>query len=167
MQMDPIIVGRLRGLCQSWGGTLVEVPEAKLDEIEKRELDRNRRDFYPAPFANDLGVFWRRKRIVYTTVPADRSYAELVHEMGHTFACTKNPEDSDEFDFFGWEYAVIRYVGGSTALWAHTNRFYSVENGGRELGSLSEIEVYNLVQERVAHARTLGILNGYTPLAVR
>lgn len=144
---------KLHQLAERWGGSLVKVTEAEFEALDV---------VVEAPFANHLGVDYKAKKVYYT---ADEQMGLLIHEMGHVFASSLEPYDSDEWEFFGWEWTVARRVGCQTE-WLHGTRDYGLEPGN-EFGSLSEKEKQELLAERVAHGKTIGIIakNG-VPLCI-
>lgn len=110
-------IDKLRDLCRSWGGDLIE--------LTRDEFRTGVSKFEMAPFSSgDLAVLWSRKQIVYAE---DVMWTEVIHEMGHTFACLKEPRDSREWDFFGWEHAVCLHLGLDVEEWARNNRDYVID----------------------------------------
>lgn len=109
---------KLRNLCQTLGGDLRGMSEEDFDIKFYGKGLKSPRGLYNAPFTHhDLGVDFPRKRVLYSTRCGEIEWAEVIHEMAHVFASTKNPEKCDEWSFLGWEYAVCLYIGGDVEVW--------------------------------------------------
>lgn len=167
--MSPI--DQLRKLCHRWGGEFVELSQSAYDDVrhfkgeQKRVFGPHRGPFYEAPFSSErLGVFWKARKLVYS---GDVYWTEVIHEMGHLFASSKNPDRSDEFNFFGWEYLLAKRVGDPEE-WIKTNRHYGVSHrGSEEFGSLNPKEQKQLLAEQVKCGKKLGIISPWgTPLSI-
>jgi hypothetical protein len=91
--------------------------------------------------------------------------AHLIHEMGHLFACGDAVENSEEYDFFGWEWCLARMVGGEQE-WRDDNEHYGI-NDFRDFGAVMRIEQDDYLYERLDRARELGIVVGETPIPIR
>jgi len=119
-----------------------------------------------APFsASPLGIVWKTKRLYYTK---DALWPEVIHELGHLLASKVPPRSSSEYEFFGWELALVHRIGASLDHWLANNRLYGV-NDGRELGALSPIELHTMLAERLTAVKVAGLLDtadGH-PLAIR
>jgi hypothetical protein len=157
---------KLSALAKAWGGRVRIISTDEYDKIS----DSDSSAFCEAPFSSyRLGVRWTAKEIICT-----RPYiwTEIVHEMGHVFACNDPPQRSHEYDFFGWEYALVRRIGGSVSDWVANNKDYGIfqEIAGVYIGEFSDaspkIREY-LLDERVRHARMQGIIVGDQPIAIR
>jgi hypothetical protein len=160
-------IPKLRRLCRKWGGDLREVTPEEFDQLKDRQgLGKKKPTFYEAPFSHrDLGILWKRKLVIYA---GDVAWVEVIHEMGHVFACRTNPDQSDEFPFLGWEIALVNHIKGNLRLWLAENKDYQTTNEGQSLGSMSPLEQGQLVAERLVVARQTGILGpGDRPLALR
>lgn len=169
-------IAKLRKLCQKWGGDLVELPEKDFESlldgyIRHGSSDRfvEVSDFHPCPFNASLGVRWGKKHVYYTraargfwkgSVWTDLSepvsWTDVIHEMGHVFASAKRPDQADEYNFFGWEYALARQVG-DPEKWRRANKDYSVGSGD-DLGSLSVKKQKALILEQYRKAVELGLV---------
>jgi hypothetical protein len=165
--VDNTCIKKLRNLAQKWGGKLVELSRDDFDTRFGGKDPNNLRypkGLYNAPFSShDLGIHWAKKQVIYS-LPAE--WPEIVHEMGHVFACKKNPGRSDESTFLGWEYAVALYIGGPMNEWDNCMGDYGVE--GQEYGSLSKAEQQEVLAERLAFAKKKGLIaQDGTPLAIR
>ncbi len=148
-------IAALKALASKWGGSVQEVDEDTFDEIEDLEL---------APFTGArLGVVYATKTVYYC---GDVPWVDLVHEMGHVFACNETPEGSQEWDFFGWEYAIVRKLRG-VKLWVRSNSGYIINKDGDTFGELSRSERQATLRERVAHAHSTGLLKNGEPQAIR
>ena len=150
----------VRRLCEQWGGKLVCVSEEEFDSHKDNAL------FCEAPFTHaDLGVLWMEKTILYTErVPA--CPYEVIHEMGHVFACDFPPDDAEEFNFFGWEYTTMQHLGLSHEGWVKANRHYMV-SGSTALSNLTESQLSELIAERIRVAEFLQLVRSGVPLTIR
>jgi hypothetical protein len=167
---------KLAGLATSWGGALREVSTEEFLKIAGLTLSKQfeggkiwegppRRGFYGAPFTNhDLGVLWAKKQVVYSGTVG---WPEVIHEMGHVFACRVNPNRSEEFDFLGWEYALAKYIEGPMDEWLRELRNYQIASDGREFGDLSPSERFKFLQERLEIARQKKLVIGDVPQSIR
>lgn len=153
---------------RAWGGKLLVVSEEKYKTY--RALD----DYSESPFSShSLGVHWEQKLVVTVDAPWD----EVIHEMGHVFACLKTPRKSDEYEFFGWEYALALAIKANAEIWCKGNRDYqlsgvSPEVGGQkhvcyEFGHLTPKQKEWVLTERLEHARKTGLVINNEPQAIR
>lgn len=95
------IKNRLVNLCKFWGGELI--------------LGNNIENHYiivkhSCPFQMGLGIN-HSKKIISCRHDISINTGAIIHEMGHVFASRLSPDDSDEWSFFGWEWAVAKKVG--------------------------------------------------------
>jgi hypothetical protein len=147
-------LAELQSLARSWGGDVLVV---HFNDPVWDLLDH-------APFSAWLGVDHRLK-LVYLTKEAN--LGEVIHEMGHVFATDRSPNFSEEYDFFGWEFVVAQKVN-LVDEWIQSAGNYSV--GGTDFAEFEELTVdeqSDLLEERVAHARQLGLIVGEEPVSVR
>jgi hypothetical protein len=98
-------------------------------------------------------------------------WSHLVHEMAHTFASKHPPDKADDWEFFGWEYAVARYVG-DVETWRRSNVDYQIEEHSPFLsgsfGSMSRTKQDKYLTERLYHAKKIGIVSkSNIPLSIR
>jgi len=137
-------IKRLRKLCQKWGGDLIELSSEAFDQVRNcsrlgrlRSIEEppqqdsikyalSNMDFYEAPFTKGLGVDWKNKIIFYT---GEVKWSYIIHEMGHVFASNKTPDMSEEWDFFGWEIAVARFIKARMREWRTNQADYNVPYG--------------------------------------
>jgi len=109
-------VKRCKALAQELGGNVKLIDHLLI--CDKLVTSR-------CPFSNHLGVNWNEK-IVYVSNMADISdIGGMIHEMGHVFASNKPPDRSEEFMFFGWEYAAAKSIG-LLKLWSKGTNNYVV-----------------------------------------
>lgn len=157
----PTPLRRLQALCRQWGGQLVN---------RRSERFWSEEDGFPhwpggpiefAPFARGLAVQWDAMQVFYRS---STQIAGMIHEMGHVFACPLPPNESDEFDFFGWEYAMAIKLE-VVDQWTADNKNYSL--GGDELGDLDGKAREAVLGERIIYARSIGILDGMEPKPIR
>jgi len=161
------ILGLLRKQARAWGGDVSVVPRVVYGAIRSAESTAER--FYEAPFTDGLGSFWSSKVIVISERNSD--WAGIVHEMGHCFAAPKNPDDYNrEYDFFGWEWALVRALELPETCWRQQNKNYVVgeENGdSNDFGVLSLREQTRILEARLGVAKKLGLVRGSRPIAIR
>ncbi len=157
--MKNAALDRLQELARSWGGNLVEVLHE--DPVwECSSVDG-------APFSGKLGLDHAAKKIY---VIEDAELGGIIHEMGHVFACNTPPYKSDEYDFFGWEFMVAVKLD-LVAEWLQNTSDYAV--GGDSImdiddfGAMDIDSQSDLIEERVQHARELGLIVGEEPVAIR
>jgi len=119
-----------------------------------------------APFASScLGIVWKTKRLYYTR---DALWPEVIHELGHLLASRMPPRSSSEYEFFGWELALVHHLGASVDRWLASNKHYGVNNE-KELGALSPLELHTMLAERLMTAKGAGLIDtsdGH-PLVIR
>jgi hypothetical protein len=149
-------LAKLRELTRSWGGGIVEVPF--------RDPLWNRESISAAPFCFKLGVDYKEKTIFMVE---GAELGSIIHEMGHIFASRWCPAESAEYNFFGWEFMVAVKLG-LVDEWLDTTGDYTV--GGNKTVEFCEMtidEQSDLIEERVQHARKIGLVVGEEPIAIR
>lgn len=147
-------LAELQRLAEGWGGAVVEV---HFDDPVWDSVD-------VAPFSAWLGVDHGHKTVYLTQ---DAEPGEVIHEMGHVFASDRTPNFSEEYDFFGWEF-VVAQKAGLVEEWIQSAGNYSV--GGTQFAEFSELSIdeqSDLLEERVGHARLLGLIVGEEPVSIR
>jgi hypothetical protein len=175
------IIEKLRGLAQKWGGELVELSRDDFDtRFGGKDSQTVPKGLSQAPFSShDLGICWSKKQVIFGQ-PAE--WHEIVHEMGHIFACKQRPYKSKEWNFFGWEYALALYVGGRAAAkeWTAANKDYGIsdfkfrdgqlvlKHGSWDFGGCTPEQREDILAERLAFAKNKGLVaEDGTPLAIR
>ena len=161
-------ITKLQALCRRWGGDLVLIPRDSYDNLFYTERKdsifpklRHRR-MREAPFASWHGLHWEAKLVFATHEAAE--VGPIIHEMGHVFAVPAYP--GDEWHFLGWEALVARQIG-AYETWSKENWNYGT-NDGDEWGTLSRKQQQELLVERIADGKKLGIINRLgRPVAVR
>lgn len=124
------MLSKLREIAKTWGGDIVELSHEDFLAREEEET------FSVAPFVNDdLGVDYNRKEVVFSS-KRPPTWCAVVHELGHVFACSEEPLESNEFAFFGWEYILAKRIGGAQE-WCAANKDYGVGDF-QEFGSISK-----------------------------
>jgi len=160
-------IQKLRRLARKWGGDLIRVSKAKWAEFKEEKLTDRTHPFYEAPFtSNDLGIHWPTRRVVYC---GEVHWPEVIHEMGHTFATNECPDHDEEFNWFGWEYALAKHIGGNIAEWVHHNKDYGIfDDASGEFGDMTPKAREKLLRERIAKGQELGIIDAKgRPLPVK
>lgn len=148
---------RLVTLAHQWGGQFIHVTSESFwrgDRPYKLGLSK-------APFDPYLAIEWDRMEMWF----ADPDPGPIIHEMAHLFACQVPPEHADEFDFFGWEYALARKVRG-VGEWMKSNREYGIAPD-QEFGTMTKRQRKQVLDERLDYAQALGILDGLNPIPIR
>lgn len=174
---------RLARKCRQWGGDLQYREREFFDHHNKSSEVYEDRLFCAAPFTGwDLGVIHRDQRVLYGShaepeqVPV---YAtSLIHEMAHCFASLVPPnrmiakdDDSNEFQFFGWEFLLARQIGLSIKDFYVGNQDYSVDHGdtvGAMMSSKSgRQKLRACMHDRVTRGQQLAIIVNGTPVSIR
>jgi hypothetical protein len=154
-----IRLARLQDLARSWGGGIVEL----LEDDKLWEADH----INASPFSFKLGLDHAHKTI-YILEGAE--LGGIIHEMGHVFASAAEPSRSVEYEFFGWEFVVAAKIG-IVEEWIESVGDYTVggdHNAGIvDFKDMTIDEQSDLIEERVQHARTLGLVIGEEPIAIR
>lgn len=156
---------------QDWaaphGARLVKMPKEAFPALEAKAPQ----GYQDAPFTNLLGQNWAEKELFYHD-PCQ--WPEAIHELGHMLACTDPPRRSDEWQFFGWEIAMVHHIGAPLDHWIASNQDYAVGKEAPpgcshlEVGSLNPVELHHMMAERLQCALTLGLLTDEgTPRAIR
>lgn len=155
-------IAKLAEYAKQWGGALRIVSLDEYTTLLRRE------SFYEAPFTNSkLGVLWAAKEVI--AARGTVFWTEIVHEMGHVFAAKDNPNRSDEYTFFGWEYVLAGKVGDRDQ-WRKENDLYQVVYRKQDIGfgKLSYTEQTAVLEEAIEDSRKAGLLGEEdTPLAIR
>lgn len=145
----------LEALVESWGGSMRRL---------KREDGR-----LDCPFApGSLGTSWEDKTIFYST----KDVVGAIHEAGHVFAdATKaSYEDEDsEYDFLGWEFAMIKELGLTLEDWLRESGDYIVAGPSNYIaaGQLPPEHFLIVVEERIKKATDLGLIVDGRPVSLR
>lgn len=163
----------LRNYARRWGGDLSEVTPAEFATLFRYQDAQKHTLYHRAPFSSsDLGIDWDNKQILYS---ADVYWPEVIHEMGHVFACKVIPNHADEAIFFGWEYTLAQRVGDIRA-WVRSNADYviqaydgkSVQEDLRDFGKLSSQERESTLKYHVGLSKEHGLIGSRgAPLAIR
>jgi hypothetical protein len=157
-------IARLARICKKWGGKLIKIKDYSDFPI----WDKN---FEQAPFTTeDLAIIHKDKIIFYS----DKiKWPQIIHEMGHVFACHTRPKNSspnDEYMFFGWEYLLAKQIKGSIKDWFIENRKYSVGENTKifiNLGALSRNEKYDIINKRIKIAKNKKIIINNKSIPIR
>jgi hypothetical protein len=149
-------IRKLRSYCRRWGGDLVKITPAQYERISAPTKKFKR--FYESQFsAHDLGIEWLTRRLYYSHRVGPPDWVEVIHEMGHLFATPDNPNESDEYTFFGWEYQLAARVG-DVETWVAGNREYQVPRN-REFGGLTPRARAAVIRRQIKVGQRLGILD--------
>lgn len=166
-ERDHVVAGLLTALVKGWGGSVEMVPQMTLEGFEGDET------FSMSPAADGMGVFYGDRRVIHD---GRAHWADLIHEAGHVFACPEVPSASQEFDFFGFEYAVARKLHAPLDRWHDRLGSYQVDAvPGVDSGRYSSWDKLKWkqreahIRERIWKARLLGIISkkGLEPTPIR
>ncbi len=153
----------LRRRIHRWGGALLLLDPDDYARKVAGIYDGN--PWEGAPFAYGHAVWWK-ERVIAVSRPLLR-LPVLIHEMGHVFADLHPPSFSDEYAWFGWEYALAQAVGIEEETWRADNKDYVVGDL-IDFGKLSRAQQDEILVERVKEARTHGLLDARNrPRALR
>lgn len=156
-------MAELRKLARSWGGDIIELSGEKY-----REMYMTDPDLSAAPFSSrQLGINWKEKIVYYA---GNVDWAEVIHEMGHIFACDSPPDDVDEEGFFGWEFRLLKLIRGDMNVWLKSNGNYRLTalNGEiMELGNLNDLDRLTVLERLVERGNRNGNIKNGAPVAIR
>lgn len=167
--MDKTILAKLNIIAESWGGSIVGVPEKQYIKIMENK------DFYDAPFTGaSLGIFWKQKKIVFG-LDNEPTWPAIVHEMGHIFGCFDNEppsKEKSESGFFGWEYLLIKSIKAPIKEWENDNTNYAVYFEGKDdFGDLNKAQKKLFIDECIKEGIAKGNIeyknNKYKVLSLR
>lgn len=175
---------KLKDLAQSWGGDVREISQDGFDALKESARNKAFPAFFDSPFTSyDLGIIWTEKKVVYTEkarLSGKMMWGHILHEMGHVFASTEEPDRGNEFDFFGWEYAVVHHLQLDEVNWDKAQQDYCIEYSPgcsgvyyMDYGQICRpgapaVHRTLFLAERLQEARKLGLLNDdFTPKAIR
>jgi hypothetical protein len=147
------------------GGVLKEISKEEFRAIESVNGFEMVNRFARAPFTSELlGVNFHTKEVIFAGQVGE---SPIIHEMGHVFATDQEPRYGTEWDFFGWEFILARFIGLPVKTWLQGNANYAVTDEGSILSSLKDKEICRMLHERVRFARKAGTVKKFKPLAVR
>lgn len=168
------ILQALQQKALDFGGTL------KVLTVEQFELLEDHDDAVSsAPFNTHLACNWDLKEVYIqdSAVTCLRTLAEVIHEMGHVFACTEAPLKSEEVEFIGWEYSVALELGlddqwlqsmASYGIGGYIQKILGPSKTPRgEFGDLTLDEQMELLEEMCFRAERDGLLQRGIPVAIR
>ncbi len=158
------LLEKLQILCHKFGG------EIKFTDRFDRYYDKT--SFYDSPSAYGVGVLLNKKQVICDK-KRDVSIATIIHEMGHMFATSSSPNNSKEFEFFGWEYLVAQEIGMSVEQWLEENSDYIVTEGDSiSVGNFLNSDVghdqsiQDIIGEQIAEGIRLGIIKNGKPISI-
>ncbi len=146
---------RLLPFIKQWGGEVVYLSS----------IHEYPRGVSEAPFSNSLAIDHAR-RILYLAPHFE--VGEVIHEMGHVFACRVSPFLSDEIEFVGWEFTLARKAG-LVDEWLESMWNYGIGETslGSEFRDLSLDDQSEFLEWAVRQAEDLGLISGDEPLCIR
>lgn len=175
-ELTELALARLRRLVSTWNGSILTM---SMDAFEALAW---RRGYSWATFSNaGLGVHFRRRLVLVALPLGMHKLPEVIHETGHVFASRVGPDDSNEYDFLGWEMAVARAIGLSLMQWRDGNRDYILWTRSglagegletppwpSEIGACTDADLRRLYADRLAWAKVKRLVNVRgRPLSVR
>lgn len=154
-----------------WGGSIRMVSLHEFEEIQDELWKYRKGKWTPSP-DDGHALHHETKEIV-----VQRSLANpgsIIHEMGHAFADKTHPDNSDEWEWFGWEICLAKKVG-CYQLWSKNTRSYIVglqrRDGAEFLDSWSALtarQKKRVAEDRIEHAKLLGIVTAQgEPVPIR
>jgi hypothetical protein len=175
--MDARTLARLSHVCRRWGGQLQILTKQQFDQQFRTDTStsriyRSRRyGVSVAPFVPDgvrLGCIYSQK-IVALVPHRSLHCCYVLHEMAHVLACRQPPDESDEFDFLGWEWVMAKRFGVSCRQWRFLNRDYGLgaEYGCQTLGKVPLPTFKKVMKKMMARGARVGNLKDGRPTAVR
>lgn len=149
-------IQRMRALARRWGGDILVFKNDDAFIKAYNSLGKGGEHWSSfAPFTHRSLAVAHTRRLILAVEP---DWIEVVHEMGHVFATNQPPARSNELGFLGWEFALVRYLGGGLRAWRDNNRDYC----------LGRIEEHPGLQKFVGDNSSTDILVGdISPAAFR
>lgn len=150
--MSPRELAALKKFAKKLGGQLVLKPKLP-GEMQ-------------APFASNVGLDYAKKIVYFTGMKTPAGH--VVHEMGHVFACDQHPDEMPyEWDFFGWEYAVVLYLKLDAKSWFKSQDDYIVDDNSTSFGSLTILQRKAVLEERLTMAKKMKLVKNNRPVSIR
>lgn len=156
---------RLADHAESLGVAVVVLPPGLWQAYRNRYPD-----FGDAPFIDGLAISYKNKKLLVqdaVQVPhvVDDLLGGAIHELGHIVACRKEPDDSSDSDFLGWEYLTAVRLR-LTREWHRSMRHYGTRNGDSFGYVPYETKLHEL-EQAIKEGRQYGNVEGRTPKPVR
>ncbi len=155
----------LAKFARKWRGDLILVDRPTFDWTFKAydgPAYEDNSPFHLAPFTNkSLGVNYVTKTVY--AVADNLTLNGVIHELGHVFADSQDPDHADEYEWLGWEIALAKQAG-CYRVWSAENKDYGIADNAvapktRDWGYLTATQKAKLAAERVAHAVELGLVS--------
>lgn len=150
----------LSNKCAEWGGRIDVMEDGAWRDLFPRVRRYEHGGYLPgglyeSPFADGHGIHWDSKAIL--VAKSNVNVGSIIHEMGHTFLDSGNPENSQEWAWLGWEIRMAR-MARCYRTWSRQNSSYVVGDG-TEWVALSTARRRELEAERVVHGQSIGIID--------
>lgn len=138
-------IQKLKEKCVELGGQLVECDSIYIN--------------LHSPFDSRIGLDWNSRTVFCSydssIIPSENvEYMNniilcgIIHEMAHVFASYYPPENSEEFEFLGWEMALASEIGIDSRTWRDGQENYWLGlNYSTTLDKLPDQEFENLLNE--------------------
>ncbi len=152
---------KISSLASSWGGEIQRVHAVRYQEIEY-----DAPNFSAAPFSlrRQIGILWDEKKIVCGPDESP-TVGDLIHEMGHVFACSMPPNlVPTEQAFFGWEYALAQELG-CVYEWIRGNKEYGID--GEEFGYFKLKKQREILKRELKSSTDRGLVVNGRAVAIR
>ena len=161
---DPAIE-RLARICRRWRGDLRLLPRGEFEAMRFQSYP----DIRTRSPDGHHGLDFAARAVFARDDRADAG--AIVHEMGHLFLREADLANDDEFPWIGWEIALARRTG-CYSVWSAQNAEYQIGDFDQFISAtwaeLSSEQQARLSRERIAHAKSLGIVSARgVPLATR
>lgn len=157
------LLSRIRRKIESWGGH-VEVVDFYSGQFFTRPAPST---VVFAPASTHLAADWHT-RTLYLNEGGQRlinEVAGLIHEAGHVFACLVPPNESEDWPFFGWEYALARELR-CVEPWKDFQADYALGDGTDFGAAWPEVRRATL-EERLAFAKAVDLVVDDRAVSIR
>lgn len=151
---------KLKRRARAWGGRLIEIKKG----------DGRPYGMQQAPFSGKrIGECYSEKIVYYSR---ECLIPEIIHEMGHVFACNHKPMNSDEWSFFGWEWTLAKTIGLTQSEFVDGNYDYAAywPADSRQLQSVGDLKLSSLKEvlaDAVASSKENGLIVRGRAIAIR
>lgn len=149
---------KLKRRARAWGGRLIEIKNG-----EGRPYGMQQ-----APFSSKrIGVCYSEKIVYYSR---ECFIPEIIHEMGHVFACNHKPMNSDEWSFFGWEWILAKAIGLTQSEFATGNYNYLAYDSNQslfEVGKMSPKFLQKVLADAIVSSKENGLIVRNRAKAIR
>lgn len=167
------MIDKLRAYCHKWHGDLLVLSGIEFDRLPFPDyLGQYDSGWHEAPFTDGMGIHWPSRR-VFVKESHTKYTTDIIHEMGHLFACRWNPNGPiEEHEFLGWEIRLALLVGLPDSEYKRQNSNYVVDapitDGYASIKDLSRAEWIKAKRNAIAFSKAKGLLDrNLTPICIR